>query len=311
VLLDGAPGETYYRLDRPQPVRQAMRRLLVIAVVLAAVLLAWPCCRRQAPAPEAPHPRIVSFSPALTTMLFDMHLGDHVVAVTTQDTLPVGVQLPVVGDAFSVNAEAVVATRPDMVVTNINVEQFAAVTRLAPEIRIEHFRLETLDEVALAMQRLAALAGDPSRGEEAATAFRDALEKVRARVANQPRPKVLFITDYESLGVAGRGTFLDEMIDVAGGINAAHRYSGWATITAEGILAAAPDVLICQVSPGPEAGRAERFFAGLADLPAVRTGRVHLVSDRRWTIPAASLAKFTAELAEMIHPDVAGEARGE
>jgi ABC-type Fe3+-hydroxamate transport system substrate-binding protein len=95
------------------------------------------------------------------------------------------------------------------------------------------------------------------------------------------------------------------MIDVAGGVNAAQRYSGWATITAEGLIAAAPDVLICQVSPGAEARRAERFFAGLTDLPAVRAGRVHLVTDRGWTIPAASLAEFTAELAEMIHPEAA------
>ena len=101
------------------------------------------------------------------------------------------------------------------------------------------------------------------------------------------------------------------MIQVAGGVNAAERYTGWTTITAEGILAAAPEVLICQVAPGAEAERARRFFAGLKDLPAVQSGRVHLMTDRRWTIPTAALAGFTAELAEMIHPpDPPGDPRG-
>lgn len=280
-----------------------MKRFSLIGVVALAAAAALGSCRRQVPLSDAPHPRIVSFCPALTTMLFDMNLGDHIVGVTTQDTLPPGTARPIVGDTFSVNAEAVVSLQSDVLVTNINVKHFAAVNRLDPNIRIEHIRLETLDDVAAAMERLAAIAGDPRRGTEAGTAFRAALEQVRASVRDKPHPKVLFITTFESLGVAGRGTFVDDMIDVAGGVNVAERYSGWANITAEGILAAAPEVLICQVAPGAEAGRAERFFASLKGLPAVETGRVHLMTDLRWTIPTAALAGFTAELAKMIHSE--------
>jgi iron complex transport system substrate-binding protein len=275
-----------------------MKRL----AVAVAILIVLPACRRQVAVGDAPPPRIVSFCPALTTMLFDMGLGGHVVGVTTQDALPAGVARPVVGDAFSVNAEAVLSARPDILVTNINVQHFAAVRKLDPNIRIEHFTLETLDDVGEALERIATIAGKPQKGQDARKTFQDALERVRQRVAGKPRPKVLFLTDFQNLGTAGRGTFIDQMIQVAGGVNVAEKYTGWTTMTAEGILAAAPEVLICQVAAGAEAERAMTFFQGLKDLPAVQAGRVHLVTDRRWTIPSAVLASFTAELADMIHP---------
>lgn len=270
--------------------------------IVMAILVVLPACRRQVAVGEAPSPRIVSFSPAITAMMFEMGLGDHVVGVTTQDVLPGGVRLPVVGDAFSVNAEAVLSVRPDVLMTNINVHRFAAVRRLDPNIRIEHFTLETLDDVGAALERIAALAGDPQKGQDARRAFQDSLEQVKRRVADRPKPRVLFLTDFQNLGTAGRGTFIDQMIQVAGGVNVAGKYTGWTTMTAEGILAAAPEVLICQVAAGAEEERTRTFFQGLKDLPAVQAGRVHLVTDRRWTIPSAALASFTAELADRIHP---------
>jgi len=287
-----------------------MNRLvaILVAIVAATVVAAGPSCRRQAAAvEEAARPRIVTFSPAITRMIFEMGLEKHVVGVTSQDRLPEGVRLPVLGDAFSVNAEAVVKARPDVLLTNINVEHFAAVRKLDPNIRIEHFRLETLDDVGAATERIAAIAGRPEVGQAARRKFDEALEAVANEVADKGRPKVLFITDFRTFGTAGRGTFIDEMIQRAGGANVAAKYSGWTTMTAEGILAAAPDVLICQVGSDAEAASAKAFFEGLKDLPAVKAGRVYVTSDRRWTIPCGELAGFTSDLAGMIHPPAAGE----
>jgi iron complex transport system substrate-binding protein len=284
-----------------------MKRFL-IAVAILAVL---PSCHEQAAVRNAPAPRIVSFSPAITAMIFELGLGDHLVGVTTQDVLPDGVRRPVVGDTFSVNAEAVLSVRPDVLAVQMNVDRFAAVRKLDPNIRIERITIETLDDIAAALEQIAALAGQRQKGRDARKTFQDALEKVRQRIAGKPRPTVLFLTDFQSLGTGGRDTFIDQMIQVAGGVNVAQKYSGWTTMTAEGILAAAPEVLICQVAAGPEAERAKKFLEGLKDVPAVRDGRVYLVTDRRWTIPCAAMASFAADLADMIHPADAGGSRGQ
>ncbi len=285
-----------------------MKRLVaVILTVVAAVIVAAPSCRRQAPVDGATRPRIVSFCPAITRMMFEMGLEDHLVAVTTQDVLPAGVDLPVVGDAFTVNSEGVINARPDALLTNVNVEHFAGVRRLDPNISIEHFRLETLDDVAAAMERIAVIAGKPDAGQAARRRFEDTLADVARRVEGLGRPKVAFITEFRMLGTAGRGTFIDEMIALAGGENVAAKYSGWTNMTAEGLLAARPDVVICQVGSEAEAARAREFFDELKDLPAVQAGRVHVTADLGWTIPCGELAGFTSRLAEIIHPSVAAE----
>jgi iron complex transport system substrate-binding protein len=282
-----------------------MKRFAAIILLVVALVGG---CRRLATAGQVPRPRIVSFSPAITQMLFDMGLGGHVVGVTSQDALPAATTRPVVGDAFSVNAEAILSVRPDVLMIQMNPDRFEALRRLDPNIRIEHFTIETLDEAAAAMERIGRIAGDEQAGRDAAASFRAKLEAVRTSVRGRPRPKVLFITDLQTLGTAGEGTFIDQMIDLAGGINVARKYKGWVMLTAEGILLAGPEVIICQAEAGREE-KAAAYWRNLKDTPAVQKGAVHVVTDRRWTIPSAALADFAAALAGMIHPELAGSTR--
>ena len=277
-----------------------MRYFVATILVLSALIGG---CHKPPAGREVPRPRIVSFSPAITRMLFDMGLGGHVVGVTSQDSLPEGVTRPVVGDAFSVSAEAILAVHPDVVLIQMTPDHFDAVRKLDPNIQIEHFTIETLDDLAAAMERIGRIAGGAPVGLSAAAEFRAKLEALRARVRNLPRRRVLFVTDFKTFGSAGRGTFIDQMIDAAGGTNVAAKYSGWVTMTAESILLAAPEVLICQVDAGGEA-KALEYWRSLKDLPAARTGAIHVVTDRQWTIPTAAMADLAATLAEMIHPEI-------
>ncbi len=60
-------------------------------------------------------------------------------------------------------------------------------------------------------------------------------------------------------------------------------------------------MLISQVQPN-EAAAAREAWGSLRDLPAVRAGRVHVVTDPRWTIASTLLADRALELCEMLHP---------
>lgn len=276
-------------------VRQAALALLVLVLVGSG-------CRESAPpGPPPASPRIVSFSPALTAMLFDLGLGDHVVGVTSQDTLPAGQSRPVVGDAFSVNTEAVLAVKPDLVLTQVNPAAFDAVVRIQPSLRVEYVRIETLDDIRLAMQRLGRLAGNEQVGKAAAGEFQYKLDQVRRKVAGLDRPAVAFITDFERLGSAGAGTFIDQLIDVAGGRNVAGRYTGWVTLTLESLIAEAPQVIVTQ-APAAQHEQVQAFWARHSQLPAVQRKQFFAVSDPNWTIPTARMADLADALADMIHP---------
>lgn len=276
-----------------------MNRLVLAILAVASVLISG--CDKQTPRPAAARPRIVSFAPSITQMLFHMGLGDNVVGVTSQCDVPPGRDLPVVGDVLSVNVEAIVAAKPDVLLVQMDPARFKGVVETAPHIRIEHFRIETLAEIAAAMERIGTIAGRADLGEAARDNFTAALDDVRKTVADRPPKRVMFVYGFQRTSTAGGGTFIDDMITLGGGVNvAALKYQGWKNVSLEHILTAAPEVLICQ-SDHSRAAEAMKFWAAQEDLPAAREGHIHIVTDRRWTIPSPYSAVLVRQLAEMIH----------
>jgi iron complex transport system substrate-binding protein len=271
---------------------------MLILTVLASLPLAG--CRKEAPRQAAASPRVVTFAPALTDMTFAMGLGEHVVGVTTRCTLPAGQERPRLGDPLSVSAESILAVEPDVLMIQQNPVAFAAVQRLRPSVKIEHFDIERLADIPAAMRRIGMLCGDAAAGERAAGDFQSQLDAVAKRVKGLSRPRVLFVIGYENPGTGGRSSFTHDMIEKAGGVDAAEKYPRWANLGMESILSLAPDVLVCWVDPGQEE-QARARWQSFKTLPAVAGQKVFVVSDPNWTIPTGKIAKLTADLADMIH----------
>ena len=279
-----------------------MRRIATITVLIVAAVSGG--CHDPSGDRDAGGIRIVSFSPALTDLLYDIGLGDHVVGVTRYCMPPAGCAPRVVGDRANVRAEPILSVRPDVLLIQQNPDDFGVLRGLAPDLRIEHVRIETLADIAAAVERIALIAGRGDLGRRRKAEFQADLDAVRTRVAGMKPKSVLFVTGYDPPSTGGRGTFVDEMIGLAGGTNAASArgYAGWKKLNRENILAMKPEVLVCQVPPGDQA-RAREYWQTLDDLPAVRDREVFLVTDRRWTIPSMRSAELAGKLAEMIHGD--------
>ena len=230
---------------------------------------------------EAPRPRIVTFSPALTQIVFDMGLGDHVVGVTNYCSLPDGVKRPRLGDAFTINAEVILSVAPELILTQTSPKKFRGVRDLAPNVRLVCLQIERLDDILTAMKRI-----------------------VRAAIeAGLKRPRVLFVMGTDRPTAFGDRNFLHDLIELLGGVNAGADIPGstrYRRTHIDAILAARPDVLICQVDPGRQAA-AREYWSKWKDLPAARSGRVHVVTEANWTIPSTQLAPLARRLGHMIH----------
>jgi len=263
-------------------------------------------CSRDLRRGQAPTPRTVSFSPAITAMLFEMGLDDHIVGVTTHCTVPEGLDIPVVGSQLNIRAEPIVAVAPDVLLTQTTPARFETVRKLMPDVRIEYVRIETLTDVAETMGRIAALLGQADKGNEAGKQFLAQLDTVRNRVAGRRRPRVIFVMGHRDPSTAGRATFMNELIDVAGGVNvAAEKYDGWKQTGIESVLKLAPDVIVCQCEQADKAGEAKTYWQDLVRSSGSAVA-VHVVTDKRWTIPTGWQAHTAApRLADMIHPETA------
>ncbi len=273
-------------------------------IILLWVALFSAGCQKDTYKPSAPHPRLVILSPALTKLVFDMRLGEHVVGVTNFCQLPQHQQRPVVGSALSIRVEPILAVAPDVVLTQIEPGKFDPLRKIKPDIRIEHFTIETLEDIAAGMERIGRIVGQPDIGAQAAKNFREKLQQVQRQMAGLPRKRVMFVIGYEDPLTPGKGTFIDEMITLAGGRNvAAARFRGWKKTAGEFMVQSAPEVIItqCKSAQKEEAGNYWRELFEKAPNPAPR---VVIVTDSDWTVPAGHLGDYTARLAEMIQPKV-------
>ena len=256
-------------------------------------------------------PRIVSFAPGITQVLFALGADEQVVGVTRLCRLPAGVQRPRVGDAFNINTEAILALRPDLILTQVTTEKFRGLVDIDPHVRVEYVDMVSLAEIRTAVRRIGELAGRADRAAAVLGDFDAKLRAVRRRAAGPPHPRVIFVMGTDRPTAFADGTYVGDLIELAGGINVGAEIPGttrWRMTHIDAIAALRPDVLVCQIDQGADAGAARRYWLKWRDLPAARSGRVFVVTDPMWTIPGTHVADLAGRLAEMIHGGAAPRA---
>ncbi|MCG3177705.1 MAG: Vitamin B12-binding protein [Phycisphaerae bacterium] len=256
--------------------------------------------------------RIISLSPALTTMLFDIGAGDRVVAVSRFS--PPRIDRPRVGDAQSLSVEDILRLKPDVIL--IQQKPTPRLELLAGEYRIPWMDLRTtrLVQIKLTLLRLGDMTDAPRTAEVLGGIEADLL-RVGQRVADLGRPRVLLAVNTE-VRAAGPGTFVSDLVEAAGGVNVVQIGEGtYPILNKEMILNLRPDVIIDvasdlgdQDADSPAMQRRREFWKTLSGCPAVDRGQVHVVQDGSITIPGSHVGRTAWTLARLIHPEAfAGE----
>ena len=155
--------------------------------------------------------------------------------------------------------------------------------------------------------------------------IRSRLDAVTSRLKDLPRPRVLLSVsreltlDYlEALYVAGpSGNFYDELIQMAGGVNAVEEGPSYVKISQEGVLKIDPDVILDLVGDqsyyhAPDAANLDEVFSSehfmapwlrLSDVKAVREGRVHILKGTFLLRPGPRIPQIVEAFARCIHPE--------
>jgi iron complex transport system substrate-binding protein len=161
----------------------------------------------------------------------------------------------------------------------------------------------TYDEVVATILNVGRLAGAEDGAQAVADAMAAAREEVRAAVAGLPAASTFLEIYSEPLMTAGEGTFIDDMITIAGGENiGAAAGSGFPNFSTEVLVKVDPAVYIADSGSMSEPGDiSER--PGFAELTAVKQGRVYVIDDNLIARPGPRLADGLRRLLEYIHPE--------
>lgn len=251
----------------------------------------------------APARRVVSLVPSATEMLFALGAGERVVGVSAYDDYPPAVTaLPRIGGMVNPSFEAIVALRPDAVVGVQGPLDVAVLERLERMgVRVFFPRVESVREVLRSCETFAALVGRRDAGRALRTSIEADLSRVRASVAARPRVRVLAVFGERPLSVAGPGSWVDEILSIAGGENVVRAGGRYPTISVEQVITLAPDVILDMTwGDSTLASSLSRY----ATVPAVRDGRVVRAGDPMLLRPGPRLGGAVVRIAALLHPGV-------
>jgi len=259
--------------------------------------------------------RIVSMAPNLTEILFALGLGERIVGVTQDsDYPPAALAKPQVGTFWQPSLEAVIATRPDLVVT-LAFEQQKELARRLTRASYDCLTLkidETIEDLFHTLAAIGGATGAREQARELSGSIRTQMHRFQTAIAGLPKVKVLWVVQREPLRVASRDTFINEMIELAGGENAVDAsLRNYPPIGAEQVIAVAPEVIIEPVmgqgSPQEQQRQALAYWQKFTNVPAVVNQRIYVIDGDVVSRLGPRLPLGIEAIAKCLRPELFGD----
>lgn len=289
--------------------------LAVMCLILGSSTLAMPSkaasfpltiidgLNREVTVPRPPQ-RLVALTPSITENLFALGLGDKVVGVSSYSDYPLAAQnIPVVGDAFQLNYEQILLLEPDLIVGDAQLvsNHMAKLEELdLPLLAINPTNLQEVMEDLLIIGKATDALG---AAQQVIDEMQVKIQHVQGVVADLPetvRPLVFVEVWDEPLMTCGPGSFMQELIELAGGRNlAADADSSWVEYSSELVVERDPEVILLT---RPYVGEVMARSAW-QEIRAVKNGRVVAVDSDPFVRTTPRLADALVELVGILHPD--------
>jgi len=259
---------------------------------------------------EAPQ-RIVSLAPNLTEILFALGLGDRVVGVTRYcDYPPQALQKEKIGGMVDPNLEMIQSLRPDLIV-GFRGNPLGVLNKL----RNLHFPVfvlnlgSSLDGLSQTIEKV----GRVTRAEDPAKNLVDGLKEKRQAIGLalrdvSKRPKVFLSVYGQGLWTCGEGSYLNDLLVQAGGVNiAAHIPRRWLQLNREQLIHENPDVIIIMAKDKErfsQAGESFRADSRLKGIRAVKDNSIHWLDENIAGRFGPRLIDALDTVARILHPEM-------
>lgn len=306
------PFVLLYRIKAMAYKNLLQRCLLVWAILLWHVMpvqaeLVIDQVGRQINIPDNPQ-RIISLMPSITETIFDLGAGDRVKGVTLFSKEPIeAAELPKVGSYVHLDLEKIVSLRPDLCLATRDGNPKHIVDKLS-DLGIAVFTIDprNMQEIMDSIMILGKIVQAEARAAIIVTQMQTKIDRVSKRIAAmKTHPRVFFQIDASPIISAGSKTFIDQLIQQAGGINLAAGAAAYPRYSWEDILVMQPEiVIIASMAGGYSDDDLKEKWLKWPQIPAVRDKKIHVVDASLFDRPTARLADGLEMLVDIFYPSV-------
>lgn len=242
--------------------------------------------------------RIVSLAPSVTENLFALGLGDRVVGVTTYcDYPPEAAQKERVGDTLRPSVERIVALRTELAIISTSSQLEDYVRKLeSAGVPVYISNPRNVEEVLTSIEHIGEITGAQSAARDLVSTLRNRIDAVERRVSSLGRTRVLLILGSQPLITAGGNSFINDLIERAGGQSiSADEKADYPQYSLETALARQPEVIFMQAGE-------DKLPERLKETPAARNGRIYHLDDALILRPGPRVVDGLELMASKIHP---------
>lgn len=258
---------------------------------------------------DRPPKRIMTLTPGNTEILFALGAEDRIVAVDQWSDVPPAAKAKPRVAPFSPNLEQVVSFSPDLILSTYGgAEPLLPLERQGIKVMI--FAPRTLEGIYRSILLIGRIVDAEARADGLVRAMRQRVAAVVAKVRDAPRPKVFIELDGSDPGrpfTAGPGSFIDLLVQFAGGANVAARSrTAWPQFSLEELIRADPDLILLSDALAPMNPQTPELVArrpGWSHLRAVRRGTIFPIDSDLISRPGPRIVEGLELLARLLHPD--------
>jgi len=224
--------------------------------------------------------RVISLAPSTTEILFALGLDDNIVGISSFCNYPQETEnKEKVGAFSSPNIEKILSLKPDIIFCT-GLQQAPAAEKLSRlGIKVYVSDPSSIAELFESIRQIASLTHSESEADELIHKMKDEIEEVRSSlkgVASGEMPKVFVEIWSHPLMTAGKGSLIDELITLAGGINIAYdTEKTYSYFTSENVIKRDPDCIILGYMQEEVPLKMLKGRFGWQEIAAVKNNRVY------------------------------------
>ncbi|OPL07539.1 MAG: hypothetical protein AVO33_05305 [delta proteobacterium ML8_F1] len=253
--------------------------------------------------PEQPE-RVISMAPSITETIFALEAESQLVGRTEYCDYPEEVaKIPTAGSLMTPNMERIIELEPDLVIASTHFPMEAVETLEELGVQVVVFvPQESFEGTYRIIEEVGRILGKDEKAQTINQSIEEKVREVAERVADLPGKRVYFVVGFGEHGdyTAGGDTFINEMIEMAGGVNIAGDVSGWG-YSLEKIIEKDPEVIIISKFFGLK--DAFEMTPNYMDLNAVKKGELHGLDINEIERQGPRIGLGLESLAKAIHGD--------
>lgn len=258
--------------------------------------------------------KIVSLAPHNTEILFSLGLGEKVVGVTTYCDYPEEARaVEKIGSYGEFNLERIVELEPDLVLVYGRGNEDENKTLRNAGIKVLGFQPESIDEVIEDMRTLGRITGSNEEAVKLTNSMIEKKNEIIEKIRDEEKVRVFYEIWHEPLQAAGEGSFIGELLTLAGGENTGadgdieENMGGYPIFDLEQLIEKNPEVYLTSGNMPEKDIESIKDRPGYEEISAIKNNRIYIFEGDEANIvsrPGPRIVEALEIIAKSIHPEI-------